>query len=365
MSLIKVAIVGIGAQTLENLLPALLQIPDVQIIAACDSADEKVGTIHRFVKDAELFTDVRIMLDCVKVDAVVLACPPQAHRDIALLAMERRIHVFVEKPPCFTLSELKQLASVADRQKVVTAVGMNFRFARPIRHLKEITLNDQFGRTVHAQINHYASKPHSPMWGLNCILRSFLLAQAIHSIDLAVIFGGADIKNIQSSIQWKEGALLATINIEFSSGTAATILTGTMFPYFEFDMKLISDRSTMVGLDNLWNITLHELEHGTRSAGKDKRWRGAWQPGPLDSGYVRSGYHGELESFFRAIRTGEQFEANFASMLPAYKVIEEVCAQDELARPVIAPKQVVAESVGHVDFHIGDYRPSAQHINNV
>lgn len=328
MSILKVGLVGLGTQTNENILPSLLQIPDVRIVAACDNTAGRADTIRRYVKDADIFTDVELMLHRCQLDAIVVACPPQAHRDIALSAMTRHIHVFVEKPPCFTLAELEQLIAIAQEQQVVTATGMNFRFARPIRHLRDIASHQEFGRTVHAQINHYASKPRAPMWGLDSTLRSFLLAQAIHSIDLAIVFGGAEIDDIHANIQWDAGALLANIHLTFASGMAASLFTGSMFPYFEFDMKLVSHHSTMVHLDNLWNITLHEVEHNTRSGGNDKRWRGAWQPGPLDSGYIRSGYQGELEDFFHAIRHNKKFEADFASLLPTYKVIEQVCALD-------------------------------------
>ncbi|HEY1609308.1 MAG TPA: hypothetical protein VGG24_08580 [Paraburkholderia sp.] len=84
----------------------------------------------------------------------------------------------------------------------------------------------------------------------------------------------------------------------------------------------------MVELNNLWNITMHEPEHGTRATGAAKRWRGAWQPGPLDSGYERSGYYGELFRFFEAIREQKPFEANFESLLPTYRVIEQICTDD-------------------------------------
>ena len=73
---------------------------------------------------------------------------------------------------------------------------------------------------------------------------------------------------------------------------------------------------------------MHEPEHGTSATGTAKRWRGAWQPGPLDSGYERSGYFGELEKFFDAVRNHTPYEANFESLLPTFKVIEQICYAD-------------------------------------
>lgn len=351
MDSLKIGIVGIGAQAKENILPSLLQTPDIQIIAACDSDMGRANYVRRHLPSVALFDNVSAMIDQAKPDVIIVACPPQAHRDIAKMAMSKGVHVFVEKPPCFNLSELNELVATAKEMGVVTGVGMNFRFARPIQHLRSIRDEPNFGNIAHVQINHYASKPRTPLWGIDSTLRSFLLAQAIHSIDLATVFGG-QIREIRSEVQSKSDSMIAEISIGFESGTTASILTGTMFPYFEFDMKIVSDKSTMVQLDNLWNITLHEPGHVTRTGGSDKRWRGSWQPGPLDSGYVRSGYQVELERFFQAIRSGTRFEADFASLLPTFEVIESVCESAgraasavALPRPAEAAASLVLSSV--------------------
>ena len=336
MKKLNVGIVGIGAQTLENLLPALLQIADVQIIAACDSILSRAELVRGYLTDVKIFTDVEVMLSAVEIEALVLACPPEAHRDISLLAISRGINVFVEKPPCFTLSELRELVKAAEHNKVVTAVGLNFRFARPIQQIRQITSGGLFGKARHLQINHYANKPRAPLWGMNSTLRSFLLAQAIHSIDLATVFAHSAITHIDSVVQREKDALLARINIQFASGMSSSILTGTMFPYFEFELKIVSDHSTMITLDNLWGITVHEVGYSSPMTGKDKRWRSTWQPGPLDSGYERSGYLGELIKFFESIREGRDFEGSFLSMIPTFEVIEHVCKNNSIQQEKIS-----------------------------
>ncbi|OHX14286.1 Gfo/Idh/MocA family protein [Chromobacterium sphagni] len=332
MSLIKVGLVGIGAQMQENLLPSLLQMQDLRITAACDSNLDRALQIRRYLSDTPVFDNVPAMLDTMQLDAVIMAGPPQLHYEMGLLAMRKGVHVFVEKPPCATLEELETLIDAARHSKVVAGVGMNFKFARPVSQLREMTKAEEFGDILHIQLNHYANKPRAPLWGLDSTLRSFLLAQAIHTIDLAVTFGKGELQKVQSSVQRHDDALIVKVEMAFSSGATASLLAGTTFPYFEFDMKLVSSSSTLVELDNLWNITLHEPEHATRPTGAAKRWRGAWQPGPLDSGYERSGYHGELHQFFEAMRKPQRYEADFASLLPTYHVIEEICANDAAAQ---------------------------------
>ncbi|MCV4264853.1 Gfo/Idh/MocA family protein [Pseudomonas capsici] len=333
MTGLRVGIVGLGAQMQENLLPTLLQMPDIRIVAVCDSDRTRAEQINRFVSNVMITDNFDEMLASARLDAVVMACPPQAHRDLSFKAMAKGVHVFVEKPPCFTLDELEELIAASKDAKVITGVGMNFKFAKPMQQLRKMTSTEQFGQTVHVQLNHYASKPTSPLWGLDSTLRSFLLAQAIHTIDLGVTFGGGELRDIESRVQRHGDSLLVSLELQFTTGASVSLLSGTLFPYFEFDMKIVSSNSMMVELNNLWNITMHEPEHGTSATGTAKRWRGAWQPGPLDSGYERSGYFGELEKFFHAVRTNTAFEASFESLRPTYKVIESICdaAEQNLA----------------------------------
>lgn len=350
MSVIKVGLVGIGAQMQENLLPSLLQMPDIRIVAACDSDAARAKQIHRFISDIPTMDSVPAMLAAASPDAIVMACPPQVHRAMSIYAMQRGVSVFVEKPPCATLEELRGLVDIAQQCGVRTGVGMNFKFARPVRQLREMTASQEFGDTLHIQLNHYANKPRAPLWGLDSTLRSFLLAQAIHTIDLAVTFGEGELVDVQSRVQRHGDALIVKGEFTFSSGATASLLSGTTFPYFEFQMKLVSSSSTMVELDNLWNITVHEPEHGTRATGAAKRWRGAWQPGPLDSGYERSGYFGELHRFFEACRTRTRFEADFESLLPTYRIIEAICEADA---PADAELDTPAVQAMHVPSRTG------------
>ncbi|RMO14894.1 Dehydrogenase [Pseudomonas cichorii] len=336
MTGLRVGIVGLGAQMQENLLPTLLQMPDIRIVAVCDSDRTRAEQINRFVSNVMITDNFDEMLASARLDAVVMACPPQAHRDLSFKAMAKGVHVFVEKPPCFTLDELEELIAASKDAKVITGVGMNFKFAKPMQQLRKMTSTEQFGQTVHVQLNHYASKPTSPLWGLDSTLRSFLLAQAIHTIDLGVTFGGGELRDIESRVQRHGDSLLVSLELQFTTGASVSLLSGTLFPYFEFDMKIVSSNSMMVELNNLWNITMHEPEHGTSATGTAKRWRGAWQPGPLDSGYERSGYFGELEKFFHAVRTNTAFEASFESLRPTYKVIESICGAAEQNLPLSA-----------------------------
>lgn len=318
---LRVGFVGAGEQGRANLLPALMQVTGAQVVAICDRFRQKAETLAPLAGCVRVFTDVEAMIAELSLDAIIMACPPQAHLAAARHAIPKGVHVFVEKPPCVTTAELTELISLAEKHGVITGVGLNFRFATPIKRLRDIVENDLFGDLIHLQIQHPANKPKSPMWESDSTIRSFLLAQAIHSIDLAISLGG-EVRTARSRIQHADGSMLIHVDLDFERGTSAALLTGNMFPAFAFEMRAIGSRSNVVGLDNFWNLTVIDSGRQGRFSGDGKRWREVWQPSPLESGYARSGYVGELQAFVDAVRSGTRFEADFASMLPTYRAID-------------------------------------------
>ena len=64
------------------------------------------------------------MLDIEKnIDAVTVSTPDHTHAVIAMAAMERSKHVFVQKPLTRTVYEARKLAEAAEEYDVVTQMG--------------------------------------------------------------------------------------------------------------------------------------------------------------------------------------------------------------------------------------------------
>ncbi len=176
-------VVGVGEQTTNHLLPALLALPKMRIAALVDPLRERRDSLADRIGVSAGFDSVAQLLAEGEVDAVVAACPPPAHEQIAEAAIAAGVPVFVEKPPAVTTATLVELADAAVASGVVTGVGMNFRWAAPVRRIRALLDGGAYGRPTAIVVRHVASKPRAPMWGLS-LLRSFLLAQAIHPVDL-------------------------------------------------------------------------------------------------------------------------------------------------------------------------------------
>lgn len=67
------------------------------------------------------------------VDAVVIAVPTNAHEEVALAAIERDVHVLIEKPIAPTLEAADRIVSAAEAAGVIVQIGHVERFNAALR----------------------------------------------------------------------------------------------------------------------------------------------------------------------------------------------------------------------------------------
>lgn len=129
MSPIQIAIVGVGKIVRDQHLPALAKNADYRLIAAASR--------HGTVDGIENFTSIEAMLDAVPaIEAVSLCMPPQYRYEAARSALSARKHVFLEKPPGATLSEVADLEALAQEKGVSLFASWHSRYAPAVEAAK-------------------------------------------------------------------------------------------------------------------------------------------------------------------------------------------------------------------------------------
>ena len=122
MSTIHLAIVGVGKIVRDQHLPAVAGNPDFRLVAAA-SRNGRVEGIDNFGSIEEMLSAVP------SIQAVSLCMPPQYRYAAAVQAIAAGKHVFLEKPPGATLSEVEDLAARAAAQGVSLFASWHSRFA--------------------------------------------------------------------------------------------------------------------------------------------------------------------------------------------------------------------------------------------
>lgn len=90
---------------------------------------------HRARVVAELRVRAHDSLDALlaAVDAAVIVVPTKAHHDVARAALERGIHLLIEKPITATLEQADELLALARRNGALLQIGHVERFNRAVR----------------------------------------------------------------------------------------------------------------------------------------------------------------------------------------------------------------------------------------
>ncbi|MCF8432741.1 MAG: Gfo/Idh/MocA family oxidoreductase, partial [Melioribacteraceae bacterium] len=94
------------------------------IAALCDVDLTRGMEARKNNPKANQYQDFRIMLDKEKdLDAITISTPDHTHAVIAMAAMQRGKHVFVQKPLTKTVYEARKLAETAKKNKIISQMG--------------------------------------------------------------------------------------------------------------------------------------------------------------------------------------------------------------------------------------------------
>jgi D-galactose 1-dehydrogenase len=119
---IRLGIVGVGKIVRDQHLPALAKDKRYRLVAAASR--------NATVEDVANFSTIEEMLASnVKIDAVSLCQPPQVRHQAARAALEAGKHVFLEKPPGATVSEVEDLKALAAKKGVSLFASWHSRYA--------------------------------------------------------------------------------------------------------------------------------------------------------------------------------------------------------------------------------------------
>ncbi|HOO64651.1 MAG TPA: Gfo/Idh/MocA family oxidoreductase, partial [Synergistaceae bacterium] len=135
MEKMRVGIIGIGFIGAAH-IEALRRLGYVDAVALADAqgAEEKAAQLYV----PKGYSDYKEMLDRENLDAVHICTPNFLHYEMAMAAMERGIHVMVEKPFTVTLEEAEKLAAYAEQHHILSGVNHTLRMFPQVAQMKAL-----------------------------------------------------------------------------------------------------------------------------------------------------------------------------------------------------------------------------------
>ncbi|UOQ84991.1 Gfo/Idh/MocA family protein [Gracilibacillus salinarum] len=190
--MLKAGVVGLGDISKVH-IPILQQQSEVELIAVCD-IDEKCA---RNVPGTSFYTDYRQMLDEERLDCLHICLPHHLHYQVTKAAVEKGIHVILEKPLAHTLTDSRAIASLEQQYpQVKICVNLQNRLNESVEALQTVVSSGEYGAvtglkgivTWHRPKSYYKEKP----WrgSMETAGGGVMINQSIHTLDLLQLIGG-------------------------------------------------------------------------------------------------------------------------------------------------------------------------------
>ena len=249
---------GMGASNMSRLTSQnIVAVADVDFDHVAKALVDKQGAtipervpLRAAYDKATRHADYRRMFDAHRdLDAVLIATPDHHHAVAAKMAMERGLHVYVQKPLTYTVAESRTLAALAARNpKLVTQIGNQGHSGDDGRRVVELIRGGAIGKVqeVHAWTNR-------PVWPQGIARPAAVSAPA--SLDWDIWMG-------PSTAGWGYNPAYAHFNwrgwTPFGTGALGDMGAHLLdFPLWALDpglpTRIEARHSPWGGDDNLWD----------------------------------------------------------------------------------------------------------------
>lgn len=144
----KLALLGCGAIARRAHLPAFAAISGTEVVAFASRTRASAEAARDQWASGDVFDHWQSALDADGIDAAVICTPNVHHCEMTLAAVERGLHVLVEKPMAPTVEEADRMIAAAEAAGVVLMPAQNVRFAPPFAAASRSVAAGDVGRVL-------------------------------------------------------------------------------------------------------------------------------------------------------------------------------------------------------------------------
>jgi predicted dehydrogenase len=149
MEKVRVAIIGAGWIAQVAHIPVWKKIPEVELVAVCDTVKTRAKAVAEKYKIPQYLTRDEDVLKRDDIDAVDICVPTNLHERLTLESLSAGKHVLVEKPMSRTVEEGEKMVRAARQHKKHLMVAMNVRFRWDAVNLKSFVDGGEVGKVFY------------------------------------------------------------------------------------------------------------------------------------------------------------------------------------------------------------------------
>lgn len=237
----RVGLIGLGAMG-RNHLRLLADLDGVELVAVCDQSEAAVETATRKHPVAG-YGSWDEMLEREKLDAAVVAVPTRFHIAAGMAALERGLHVLVEKPIATTLEEGRRLVDTARDRRRVLAVGHVERLNPAVRELQRRVSAGEIGRIFQIQARRQGPFPAR--------IRDVgvVIDLATHDLDVMYKLAGSEVQRLYAETEQRihtEHEDILNALVKFESGMLGVLQVNWLTPTKIREVSVLGEKGMFV-----------------------------------------------------------------------------------------------------------------------
>lgn len=148
MKKFKVGIIGTGFGARVH-APMMRFHDGFEVVAVSSVSRGNVEDAREVSGVENIYTDWRLMLQEEELDLVVIASAVHLHKEMALAAFQKGVHVLCEKPMALHIEETDEMISERDKAGKFGLINHEFRFLPARTKVKEIIESGKLGKVLH------------------------------------------------------------------------------------------------------------------------------------------------------------------------------------------------------------------------
>lgn len=315
---VKVAMIGAGGRAQSVHYPSLRDMKDVKMVAVCEMNEARMNQAAQKYDIPGQYTNYVEMIEKEKPDVVYAIMPPHHVFDLAANIMDMGVNIVIEKPPAVTTEQAKQMALMAKKNKVITGVTFQRRFAPVIRTAKEIC--EKQG-PVHSAAS-YFYKNEVGGRALYKGAMEKLMCDGIHAVDTLRYLCGGEVEAVASDVRRMDATFrnMHTALVRFSSGATGVLQNCYMMGRRIFSVEVHSTGVSVFG----------DPEEGGQVFADGKvepvRELDPWALSKSQEPHVAFGAYGINRHFIDCVKSGKQPETNFEDASKSMALVDAIYA---------------------------------------
>lgn len=257
---VRVGIIGVGYVAINNFLPVLPKMDDVEVVGIMANHIESAQKAQRMC-GAEHAVSTLDELANLGLDGAFVLTPKACHAEQIEFLLKAGIDVYSEKPMATTLKDAEHMVELSEQTGKKLMIGFNRRYAPVCQRAKEVYTN-VLPDVIIGQKNRPATEYHAT------------LENAVHIVDLMRYFGG-EVCNVHAMSKYtdRDYETFTTAMLEFENGASGMLIADRSSGQWEESIEIHGgNHSVFIQMPDAVTIVDGKAKHTTEMTPMAMGW---------------------------------------------------------------------------------------------